>query len=458
MLPLVNPPAQAAPQRQGLLGGLFSPDNRDRFKRLAIGLEGMTMNPNRGLMSMLQGDLDKRQADQDTNKTVAWLKSLGTAQGNKAAAALESGSIDAATAVQMGMAVDPNAADLKTEGIANRTVATLRAMGTPQAMQAADALAAGTIDPATAWKFATDKDPAAKPTDDIAEFNLAKQQGFPGNFMEYQATKTPPPDNRTELQKRVEYFMGPAFKMTPEDALKQAQAGSGGTTVNVGPTGTDYGAAPTNMAWMRNPDGSVKTDKDGMPMAGIIGGTPAAIDAANASAAASSKTKIAGVYSDAAIGAIDSLIGADGKPGMLGDQGLFSLPQSGIIGSKLADWGLNQEAVDVKNTLDTITSNIAFGRLQAMRDASKTGGALGGVSERELDLLANSLSAVKQNTSPERLIANLKIIKEIWQKIGNDPIASAAYAAAGGAGGAGGAGASAAPAPAGDGFAVTGSN
>lgn len=47
--------------------------------------------------------------------------------------------------------------------------------------------------------------------------------------------------------------------------------------------------------------------------------------------------------------------------------------------------------VALKNTLN---ASIAFDRLQAMREASKTGGALGAISERELDLLAASIGSL----------------------------------------------------------------
>ena len=421
LTPVQNAGQPATPQkRPGLLSGLFSPDNRDRFKRLAIGLEGMTLNPNRSLIGMLQGDLDKKQTDEATNRTIAWLKSLNTPQAAKAAAALEAGSIDASTAVQMGMSADPNAADLKATETNNRTIAWLKSMNTPQAMQAAEALGTGSIDAASAVKMALDK----------------------------------PVDNSTALQQNIQYFMGPPFNMSAEDAMKAAQGPSNGTTVNVGGSGIDYGDPPKEMAWARNPDGSVKLDERGIPVAMPIQNTPLATDAQTAAAAADRKAANAEVYGDAAVRAIDELVGADGKPGTLASGGLFDLPQAGIMGSALASMGINQEAVDVKNTLDTVTSNIAFGRLQAMRDASVTGGALGSVTENELALLMNSLGAVKQNTSPEKLIENLKEIKRIWSKINNDPVARAAYVAAGGAAGSG----AATGAAGGDGFAVTGEN
>ena len=62
-----------------------------------------------------------------------------------------------------------------------------------------------------------------------------------------------------------------------------------------------------------------------------------------------------------------------------------------------------------------------------MRDASKTGGALGAVSERELDLLISAYGALQQNTSGPILRENLITVKNIMTKITNDPVASRYY-------------------------------
>lgn len=56
-------------------------------------------------------------------------------------------------------------------------------------------------------------------------------------------------------------------------------------------------------------------------------------------------------------------------------------------------------AANVEARLDTLKSQIGFSVLQAMRDASKTGGALGQVSERENVLLQQNLAALSQAQS-----------------------------------------------------------
>jgi len=68
-------------------------------------------------------------------------------------------------------------------------------------------------------------------------------------------------------------------------------------------------------------------------------------------------------------------------------------------------------AYNLQAKLDSIASNIAFGELQAMRNASKTGGALGQVSERELALLQSTLGSLDIGQSPSQLKTNLEKIK-----------------------------------------------
>lgn len=72
-----------------------------------------------------------------------------------------------------------------------------------------------------------------------------------------------------------------------------------------------------------------------------------------------------------------------------------------------------------KADLETLKASIAFGELAAMRAASKTGGALGNVSERELALLESALAGLDQGQSPANFKKNLDKVEESikrWQK------------------------------------------
>ena len=76
------------------------------------------------------------------------------------------------------------------------------------------------------------------------------------------------------------------------------------------------------------------------------------------------------------------------------------------------------EAKNFSGFLDTLKANIGFGVLQDMRNASKTGGALGQISDRENVLLSSVLGSLDQAQSVEQIKANLTKIKGImmeWQ-------------------------------------------
>lgn len=80
-------------------------------------------------------------------------------------------------------------------------------------------------------------------------------------------------------------------------------------------------------------------------------------------------------------------------------------------------------AYDLVQKLDTLKSNIAFNELQEMRNASKTGGALGQVAVRELELLERTLGSLEIGLSKEVLLSNLEKVKEIvsnWNQVKTD--------------------------------------
>lgn len=68
------------------------------------------------------------------------------------------------------------------------------------------------------------------------------------------------------------------------------------------------------------------------------------------------------------------------------------------------------DAADAAAQLETLKSQIGFGVLQAMRDASKTGGALGAVSDAEGKRLEANLAALSQAQSLEQFKASLQDI------------------------------------------------
>lgn len=69
-------------------------------------------------------------------------------------------------------------------------------------------------------------------------------------------------------------------------------------------------------------------------------------------------------------------------------------------------------AKDLASNLDSIKARIGFQALQAMRDASPTGGALGNITERENTLLQSQLGSLEIGQSPAQLIENLRRVRQ----------------------------------------------
>ena len=80
----------------------------------------------------------------------------------------------------------------------------------------------------------------------------------------------------------------------------------------------------------------------------------------------------------------------------------------------LFDWIPASEEKSVAKAVETLEANIAFDRLQKMRDQSKTGGALGQVSEKELALLKANLANLDPTSRDFK--KNLEKIKASYQR------------------------------------------
>lgn len=70
--------------------------------------------------------------------------------------------------------------------------------------------------------------------------------------------------------------------------------------------------------------------------------------------------------------------------------------------------GRNPFATNLDATLDTIQANIGFDELQTMRDNSKTGGALGQVTVREIEFLQAVLGNLRRTQNASQLDRNLE--------------------------------------------------
>lgn len=87
---------------------------------------------------------------------------------------------------------------------------------------------------------------------------------------------------------------------------------------------------------------------------------------------------------------------------------------TGAAGQVLSKIG-GTEARNLRGDLETIKANLGFQQLQEMREASKTGGALGQVAVQELEALQSAVAALDQAQNTEQLTNNLKEIKTRYQ-------------------------------------------
>ena len=88
---------------------------------------------------------------------------------------------------------------------------------------------------------------------------------------------------------------------------------------------------------------------------------------------------------------------------------------TGLIGAATKNLP-GSPAKDLSGSLTTIKANIGFNELQAMREASPTGGALGQVAVQELEALQSVLASLEQEQSPERVAENLNKVKNHYAR------------------------------------------
>jgi len=72
---------------------------------------------------------------------------------------------------------------------------------------------------------------------------------------------------------------------------------------------------------------------------------------------------------------------------------------------------------DALRLTDTIKANIGFNRLQQMREASPTGGALGQVSNQELNTLQSVLGSLNLDQSDTQLLYNIERLEGLYNEI-----------------------------------------
>ena len=77
---------------------------------------------------------------------------------------------------------------------------------------------------------------------------------------------------------------------------------------------------------------------------------------------------------------------------------------------------------DMEALIKTLKANLGFQEIQNMRDNSPTGGALGQVTERELDFLQSAVAALDVGMSEEQIIDSLMNIRQSLETINSNLI------------------------------------
>ena len=220
----------------------------------------------------------------------------------------------------------------------------------------------------------------------VREYEFAQSQGYTGSYEEWRASR-------------------PA---------------STSVTVNSGAESNNWGDPPKDMVWLLDESGNVVTQPDTsgqgvVPIAVPIAGGPADTSTADANRGEGAAIGAANVLET--VGDLRASIEAN--PNMT----------TGFIGSLIANVP-GTDAYDATALTNTVRSNLAFDQLQAMREASPTGGALGAVSAPELQLLESNVANLDLGQSTPQVMRQLETIERDYTRILRKAYATSADPAA----------------------------
>ena len=97
------------------------------------------------------------------------------------------------------------------------------------------------------------------------------------------------------------------------------------------------------------------------------------------------------------------------------------LPVTGTGAPTMAALVGGSPAADVAELRKTIEGNISFNKLNELRQQSPTGGALGNVTDKDLELLKTTLGSLNQNQSPRQFRENLLNLRNAFMEIIHGP-------------------------------------
>jgi hypothetical protein len=210
------------------------------------------------------------------------------------------------------------------------------------------------------------------------------------------------------LKRRVQAFGGEVEKLSTEKQSTDAQYAEANATLN-NPNATKeqkaIAQATIDRLYPIKAQGMGQYEKD--PVTGQyrpIPGTPAEEKATD-----KEKREVTKINNQlASVNLVDKTI--DKALGQLSPKttGLVGVGASKIPGT---------DAYTLKTTLNTIVANLGFDKLQAMRDASPTGGALGQVAVKEIEFLQQTIASLDQGLTQQELAKNLAEIKASYARL-----------------------------------------
>lgn len=217
------------------------------------------------------------------------------------------------------------------------------------------------------------------PTDDIREYQYATQQGYQGSFQEW--------------------------------ITEGRRAGATVINNNVGPTGIDYGDPGKGLVWQRDQEGNITLDERGAPVAIPFQGGEAWQEQEAAAAQEEARDTTVARATDIVTQDIDRALGIISQnPGLTTG-----------IGGALTGWVPGSPTFNLNSLIDTVRANVGFDKLQAMRDASPTGGALGQVSQQENLLLQATIGNLANTQDRQQLVDNLNRVYNVYLDIVHGP-------------------------------------
>jgi hypothetical protein len=93
------------------------------------------------------------------------------------------------------------------------------------------------------------------------------------------------------------------------------------------------------------------------------------------------------------------------------------LPVTGFGATTMAALVGGSPAADVKRLRDSLEANIAFNKLNELRQQSPTGGALGNVTDKDMDLLKAVVGSLSQDQSPRQFRENLLNVRAEFMRV-----------------------------------------